>query len=349
MQRLVIAFGGRSSEHEVSVRSATEVLAAVDRRRFEPVLLGVTRSGALRTGATGGPLAEVVKRGAPVVDVRELRPDAVFPLLHGPYGEDGTFQGWLETLGVPYVGSGVTASGLCMDKALTKTLAAAAGIPVVPGEVVRAWEMPASDETTWKLTVERLLDTLGSPLFVKPANQGSSVGVTRAEGAEALRRALALAFEFDPKVLVERAVNCREIELAVLGTGDAETLVSAPGEITLPPGVWYDYDTKYETDVAGLEIPADLPADLVAQLRDYALRAFRMADCHGLARVDFLVDRDTLEPYLNEPNTMPGFTSISMYPKLMAHAGVPYGELITRLCELGMARQATRSELKITR
>lgn len=346
-QRLVIVYGGRSSEHEVSIRSATEVLAAVDRARFEPVLLGIARDGSLRTGLTDAPLADVVREGAPVRELEELRPDVVFPLLHGPFGEDGTFQGWLEIQGVPYVGSGVTASGIYMDKALTKTLALANDIPVVEGEVVRAWELV--DDAAWSRTVDRLRETLGLPVFIKPANQGSSVGVSRATNADELRRALVEALRFDTKVLVERAVNCREIELAVLGDGGPDTIVSAPGEITLPEGVWYDYQTKYVSDVAGLEIPAKLPADTAARLRQLALRTFRMADGHGLCRVDFLVDKDTLEPYLNEPNTMPGFTSISMYPKLMAHAGVPYGQLITRLCDLGLARHAARAKLDITR
>ncbi len=346
-QRLVIAYGGRSSEHEVSIRSATEVLAAVDRERFEPVLLGVARDGSLRTGPVSDSLAQIVAEGTPVHELGQLRPDVVFPLLHGPFGEDGTFQGWLETQGLPYVGSGVTASGVYMDKALTKTLAQANGIPVVEGAVVRAYEL--RDEAAWGATVERISATLGAPLFVKPANQGSSVGVSRVANAAELRRALSDALRFDPKVLVERAVNCREIELAVLGDGGPDTLVSAPGEITLPDGVWYDYDTKYINDVAGLKIPAELPSDTVARLQDLALKTFRMADGHGLCRVDFLVDKDTLEPYLNEPNTMPGFTSISMYPKLMAHAGVPYGELITRLCELGLRRHAERARLEITR
>lgn len=347
MQRLVIAFGGRSSEHEVSVRSATEVLAAVDRGRFEPVLLGVTRSGELRTGSNDTALDEIVAHGDAVASPLALRPDVVFPLLHGPYGEDGTFQGWLEQLGVPYVGSGVTASALCMDKAFTKALASAHGIPVVPGDVVRAWERDGSP--AWTARVDRIVDELGLPLFVKPANQGSSVGVSKAASKAELEGALELAFHYDHKVLVEKAVDCREIEVAVLGDGGPDTLVSQPGEIALPEGVWYDYDSKYVSDVATLHIPAKLPAALIERLRALALATFRMADCHGLLRVDFLLDRGTDEVFLNEPNTLPGFTSISMYPKMMAAAGVPYGELITRLCELAIARHGQRAGLKITR
>lgn len=341
-------FGGRSSEHEVSLRSATSILDNLDRERLEPVLLGVRRDGSWCTGALGLPLADIIARGEPVQDLRALAPDIVLPVLHGPFGEDGTFQGLLEVLGLPYVGSGVLASAMCMDKAVMKRALTQQepAIPMVPwveldGRNIGVAELAAA--------IDRVGAQLGYPCFVKPANQGSSIGISRAGDEHELRVAIEMATRYDPKIVVERAVDAREIELAVLGDGGPDTIVSEPGEIVLPDGLWYDYENKYLKDVAGLEIPATLPAESRAQLKALALRAFRAAGCHGLARVDFFVDRVTLAPYLNEVNTMPGFTSISMYPRLMAHAGVPYSEQLTRLCALALARHEARRALRITR
>jgi D-alanine-D-alanine ligase len=330
--RLLLVFGGRSSEHEISIRSATEVLAVVDRRRWTPVLLGIGKDGTFRTGPTERPLAEIAVDGAAVADLRALDPSIVFPLLHGPFGEDGTFQGLLEVLGLPYVGSRVLASALCMDKAVFKRFAAAPGLelPQVPWLEVGAFDLVQAQARAHVLDqVERVC---GYPCFVKPANLGSSVGISRVEGRTALEDALALAARYDRKLVVEKGVDAREIELAVLGDGGPDTIVSAPGEIRLPPGEWYDYDNKYLRDVARLDIPADLPPELCGRLQALTLRVFRATGCRDLARVDFLVDRRTLEPWVNEVNTIPGFTSISMYPKLMGHAGVPYATLIDRLC-----------------
>lgn len=350
-QRLLLVFGGRSSEHEISLRSATEVLAALDRARFTPVLLGIRRDGGWRTGTleASGSLAGIVSDGEPVTDLRALQPDLVFPVLHGPHGEDGTFQGLLEVLGLPYVGSGVLASAMCMDKALFKHVLHHQNppVPVVP------W-LEFTDRTTDTLrdrqgAVDAVAEQFGFPCFIKPSNQGSSVGVSRAADADELVRALGLAARYDSKILVEKAIDAREVELSVLGNGDEATIVSGPGEIGLPAGEWYDYENKYLKDVATLQIPADLPADLIATMQDICRRAFRIAGCKGLARIDFLVDRKTLTPYLNEINTMPGFTSISMYPKLLAHEGIGYTELLTRLCELGLAHHAERQRLSVTR
>jgi D-alanine--D-alanine ligase len=350
-QRLLLVFGGRSSEHEISLRSATEVLAALDRTRFTPVLLGVRRDGGWRTGTLEPhvSLAGIVSDGEPVTDLRALQPDLVFPVLHGPHGEDGTFQGLLEVLGLPYVGSGVLASALCMDKALFKHVLhhQTPPVPVVP------W-VELTDRVTDTLrdrqgAIDTVTEQLGFPCFIKPSNQGSSVGVSRAVNADELLRALNLAARYDSKILVEQAVDAREVELSVLGNGDEATIVSVPGEIGLPAGEWYDYENKYLKDVATLQIPADLPAELVASMQDICRRAFRIAGCKGLARIDFLVDRKTMTPYLNEINTMPGFTSISMYPKLLAHGGIGYAELLTRLCDLGLAHHAERQRLSVTR
>jgi len=339
--RLLLAYGGASSEHEVSIRSATSVLAAVDRERFDPVPLAIRRDGTFATGSADADLAEIAKCGEVVVDLRALDVALVFPVLHGPYGEDGTFQGFLEILGLPYVGSGVLASALCMDKVAQKQLVATAApdVPLVPWvDVHRSGvEDPALHR--------RIADELGFPCFVKPVNLGSSVGVVKVERAEQLPEALTTAARYDVRIVVERGVDAREIEIAVLGNAGGALQVSPPGEIGLPPGVWYDYETKYVNDVATLHIPAELPQDVVATIGTLAKRAFEVTGCMGLARIDFLLDRAIGTPYLNELNTMPGFTSISMYPKLMEAAGVPYRELITRLCTLGQAHHAERRSL----
>ncbi len=348
-RRLLIAFGGRSSEHEISIRSATEILKAIDRQRFTPVLLGIRRDGGWRTGPVEDGLEACVQEGAPVADLRALRPDLVLPVLHGPHGEDGTFQGLLEVLGLPYVGSGVLASALCMDKAMLKHVLAtqSPAIPVVPWVEIDAHGLSTAGER--QAIIDTITEKIGFPCFVKPANQGSSVGISRVEDESSLWRALALAARYDTKLVAEKGIDAREIELAVLGNGDGHTIVSAPGEIGLPPGEWYDYDNKYLKDVATLQIPAHLPESVAAELRAIARRAFQVAGCKGLARIDFLVDRHTLAPYLNEINTMPGFTTISMYPKLLEREGVAYSELIGRLCDLALQHFAERARLSVTR
>ncbi len=347
-QRLLLVYGGRSSEHEVSIRSAKEVLEAIDPTHFSVETLAIARDGRFRLGAAELELEVAAQRGELVenLEARLRDCDLVFPLLHGPWGEDGTFQGLLEVLQVPYVGSGVLASALCMDKAAFKTFVGAPAfeVPVTPG-----LDFDFSGRIDPERAAEQVLEGLGLPCFVKPANQGSSVGVSRVDEDDALLAALEIAAQYDPRVVVERAVNAREIELAVLGNGGRETIVSQPGEIGLPAGTWYDYDAKYVNDVATLSIPAELDPELITQLQDISLRAFRAAGCKGLARIDFLVDRETKAVYLNEVNTMPGFTSISMYPKLMAHAGIPYAELITRLCELALEHHARRADLAVER
>jgi D-alanine--D-alanine ligase len=349
-RRLALIYGGRSSEHEISIRSATEVLGAIDRSRFEPIAIAVTREGEFRTGSVDRGLANIVAQGEHVDDLRELLRSCacVFPLLHGPFGEDGTFQGLFEVYGVPYVGSGVLASALCMDKAAFKHHVAAApyDIPVTPGVGI---DVVLEGETHAIARARAAALELGFPVFVKPANQGSSVGVSKAEDIGQLDDALDLALAYDSKVIVERGLDAREIELAVLGDGGPETIVSQPGEIILPKGQWYTYENKYLDDVATYAIPAELPRETIALLQELALRAFRATRCNGLARIDFLVERGSLTPWLNEVNTMPGFTTISMYPKMMGQAGVPYGELITRLVELGIEAHRRRSELSITR
>lgn len=347
--RLAVLFGGMSSEHEVSLRSARSVLDAIDPERFEAVPVGIGRDGVWRTATDPADLAAIVREGEVVPGVRALNADLVFPVLHGPNGEDGTIQGLLELARVPYVGSGVLASASCMDKAVQKHLIAALApdIPQVPFVTLDARAM--QDEAARAKAVQAIEAKLTYPCFTKPANLGSSVGVCKCTDRTELDAALREAGGFDTKVVVEQGVNAREIELAVLGNGGPETVVSAPGEIILPPDTWYDYETKYVNDVATYAIPAELPPDVAERLQRDAKRAFVALGCAGLARVDFLLDRDTGVAYLNEPNTMPGFTSISMYPKLMEHAGVDYRSLVSRLCDLALARHRERAGLRLDR
>lgn len=349
-QRLALIYGGRSSEHEVSIRSATEVLAAIDRTRFEPVPIAVTREGRFKTGSPARDLAELVREGDEVDQIASLLRSCAcaFPLLHGPHGEDGTFQGLFEVLGVPYVGSGVLASSLCMDKAAFKHHVAAAPyeIPVTPG---LSLDVVLEGREHALARAHGAASELGYPIFVKPANQGSSVGVSRANDRAELDAALEFALRYDTRIIVEQGLDAREIELAVLGDGGPQTIVSMPGEIILPKGQWYTYESKYIDDVATYAIPTELPADTIELLRELALRAFRATRCSGLARVDFLVERGSLTPWLNEVNTMPGFTSISMYPKMIDAAGITYTDLITRLVEFGLDAHRRRNELTTLR
>ena len=344
LARLLVVFGGRSSEHEISVRSATELLAAVDRRRYEPVLLAVARDGRWYTADPSTPPTDVHSRGTPVHDIRALAANVVFPVLHGPYGEDGCFQGLLETFDLPYVGSGVLASALCMDKSLHKrVMVHTHGLACAPWVDVEPHHVDKDHRITRGIRHD-IASTCGFPCFVKPANMGSSVGISLVATDADLDHAVEQALRFDDRIVVEKAIDAREIEVAVLGDAD-KMVVSAPGEIELPAGTWYDYEAKYVNDSAQLRIPAQLPAETVQTVRDLAGQAFRASGCHGLARVDFLVERQSLKAYLNEVNTMPGFTTISMYPKLMGHAGIPYTELISRLCDLALLRHERRQKL----
>jgi D-alanine-D-alanine ligase len=349
-QRLALIYGGKSSEHDVSIRSATEVLGAVDRDRFEPVPIAVTREGRFKTGSPSDGLAKLVSDGEDVHELATLLRscDCVFPLLHGPHGEDGTFQGMFEVFGVPYVGSGVLASSMCMDKVAFKHHVSAAPheIPVTPGVCL---DVVLEGHEHALARAHGAARELGYPIFVKPANQGSSVGVSRADDLAELDAALALALRYDTQVIVERGLDAREIELAVLGDGGPDTIVSLPGEIILPKGQWYTYESKYIDDVATYAIPVELPPATTELLQAFALRAFRATRCAGLARVDFLVERDSLTPWLNEVNTMPGFTTISMYPKMMGAMGIGYTQLITRLVDLGIAAHQRRTALATTR
>ena len=350
--RVGVLFGGRSGEHEVSLASARSIMAVMDRDKYEIVPIGITHDGRWLT--SGDPLAALTA-GEPTAAPadpqaaaagRELVPgatggrfpplDVIFPVLHGPYGEDGTVQGLLELAGVPYVGCGVLAGSLAMDKIVSKEIFIAHGLPVAPYRAVtrKRWETePAA-------VIADLESHLGYPMFVKPANMGSSVGVGRAGDRAELEAALAEAARYDRKLLIEAAVpNAREIECGVLGND--EPLASTPGEV-VPSNEFYDYAAKYLDGRSELRIPAPITADQAAQVRKLAVQAFLALDAAGLSRVDFLLDDVSGELYLNEVNTLPGFTSISMYPQLWAASGLPYTELIDRLIELALERHADR-------
>ena len=332
--RVAVLMGGRSSEHEVSLASAAAVIAALDPARFEVVPVVISTEGvwsvegepvAIVPGPEGAAQLVSLTGGAPP---RAL--DMAFPVLHGPHGEDGTVQGALETAGVPYVGAGVAASAVAMDKALFKVFLREAGIPTPEHVVVTrgAWEADPDAARA------RVAEVVGYPAFCKPARLGSSVGIRPVPDAGALDAALELAFRHDPKALIERAIDGREVEVGVLE--GPEPLASPVGEITYD-GDWYDYDTKYRPGLSQVHVPADLPPEVAERARALALRAFAAVDCAGLARIDFFVTPDG-DVLLSELNTMPGFTPTSVYARLMEAAGIPYPELVGRLIDLGIAR-----------
>ena len=358
--RVAVVFGGRSSEHAVSCVTAGSVLAAIDRQRYDVIPVGISRDGRWvlesgrpeRLAITDGRLPSVDESGAAVVlsgdpTARELmvaepgevpralgEVDVVFPLLHGPYGEDGTLQGLLELAGVSYVGSGVLSSAIGMDKEYMKKLFVAAGLPVVDHIVIRPrdWERD-------KASVADRVARLGYPVFVKPARGGSSIGTSKVHGPEQLSPAIETAREWDPKILVEAAVEAREVECGVLDSlTDDEPEASAVAEIKVRGDhEFYDFEAKYLDEVTEYDVPADLPAETATQVRRMAVAAFQALDCEGLARVDFFLQRDgTL--LLNEVNTMPGFTPTSIFPVVWRESGVPYPALVDRLIQLALRR-----------
>jgi D-alanine-D-alanine ligase len=349
--RVGVLFGGRSGEHEVSLASANSVLSAIDSDRFEAIPIGITRSGDWRLGATpdlfltesapGGaevPGSLVPRSHVPVDDAI----DVVFPVLHGPFGEDGTIQGLLATMGIPFVGSDVLGSALAMDKWRMKQVFAQWGLPNVPFHAFRA-HLWRRDRNAVMVTIEA---RLRYPVFVKPSNMGSSVGISKARDRVELEGGIDAALQFDSSIVVEEGLDAREVECGVLGNDDPD--VSVPGEI-VPHHEFYDYDAKYAGGLADLVIPAALTEAQAADVREYALRAFEAVGAAGLARVDFFVSRGSGEVVVNEINTMPGFTATSMFPRLWEASGLPYRDLITRLLVLAVERHEERERLRVDR
>ena len=352
--RVGVVYGGRSGEHEISLRSAASIIAALDPARYEVVPIAITKEGRWLTGPESLGVLETAQRDlTPIPDHgdevtvpadptrRALMPlgrghavrlDVVFPVLHGTYGEDGTIQGLLELAELPYVGAGVLASAVGMDKAVMKSVFRDAGIPVCRWLVTRAGAEPP------EALERRVAEELGLPCFVKPANLGSSVGITKVRERGRLGAAVAEAAAYDPKVVIEEAIEGRELECAVLGNDVPET--SVVGEL-VPSHEFYDYVDKYVDQGAQVIIPARIPPDTADAMRALALRSFRAIDCSGLARVDFFLERGG-RVLVNEINTMPGFTAISMYPKLWEASGLPYPALVDRLIALALERHAAR-------
>jgi D-alanine-D-alanine ligase len=361
--RVGIIYGGKSGEHEVSIASAASVFKHIDRTRYEPVPILIEKTGrwvlggAAPTAISAADVHEQARIGAgpaaattteralqvvePTTALSDKHIDAVFPVLHGPYGEDGTVQGLLELANVPYVGAGVLGAAVGMDKAVMKTLFAARGLPVGPYIVVlrRDWERDAAGVT------RRVANELRYPVFVKPANLGSSVGISKAKSDVDLEAAMRLALDYDRKIVIEAAIpKAREIECAVLGNDDPQA--SVPGEI-VPSREFYDYAAKYlEADGSVCLIPAPLEPDQVREIQRLSIEAFRAVDGSGLSRVDFLIAGETGETYLNEVNTMPGFTTISMYPKMWEASGLAYPDLLDRLITLALERHADKQRLR---
>jgi len=345
-QRVAVLFGGRSGEHEVSIVSARSVIGALDRERWEVVPIGISRSGAWLTPAeTWGALdagnTAFESDGSPVLRAPEALNalagcDVALPLVHGTNGEDGTLQGFLEIAGIPYAGAGVAASAIGMDKALMKALFREAGIPVARYSVIRSWEYTLAQNDSMALIDK----AIGYPCFVKPANGGSSVGVTRARSREDLPNAFRAAFAYDDKAVVEQAVIGREIECSVLGNEQPEA--STVGEV-VPDRDFYDYESKYSSEsTTQLYIPAPIAEGAAKEIQQLAIRMYQVMGCEGYARVDFfLTPADKV--IANEVNTIPGFTSISMYPKLWEASGLPYSALLTKILELALARHQRRS------
>ena len=352
--RVGIVYGGKSGEHEVSVTSAGSIFKHIDRKKYEPIAIRIEKDGrwvlpdqpplaltaaeVIHQAKAAVTSSQKLAGGEPAV-LDALNLDVVFPVLHGPYGEDGTIQGLLELANIPYVGPGVLASAAGMDKAAMKVLFAARGLPLC------AWRGFVRPE--WDRDRARVLNdvrALGYPMFVKPANLGSSVGISKVKTEADLIPAIDLAFEFDRKVVVEAAVpHAREIECAVLGNDDPDA--SLPGEI-IPSREFYDYEAKYLDDDSKSVIPADLDAATIATVQQLSIAAFQAIDAAGLARVDFLLARETGEVVLNEINTMPGFTSISMYAKMWEASGVTYTALVDKLIQFALERFGQKQKLK---
>ena len=363
--RIGIIFGGRSGEHEVSFCSASSIIKAIDKDKYTVVPIGITKEGrwispqdsklALQSGKIEGKnsvilLNEPSGKSLICIDNNQRldkslaleKLDVIFPVLHGPYGEDGTVQGLLELANIPYVGAGVAASAISMDKDLMKTIFQQRGLPILKWMTIKRKE--------WQKDKEKILSLIKNgfeyPLFVKPTNLGSSVGITKVHEKEELEGAIDLASSYDRKILIEEGLEgVREIECGVLGND--EPRASVAGEVR-PAGEFYDYDSKYLDKETQLIVPADLPDGVSQEVQEIALRAFKAVDGAGMARVDFFVSKKENRIYLSEINTIPGFTSVSMYPRLWEASGIPYSELIDRLIQLALERHQDKKQNKIS-
>jgi len=358
--RVAILFGGRSVEHEVSLQSAKNVVEAIDKEKYEIILIGIDKKGHWHLNDASNYLLhqndpKLIRLNEETDQVtlvhREKEEqlvnlstfqstgivDVVFPLLHGPLGEDGTVQGLLKLADVPFVGSSVLGSAIAMDKDVTKRLLRDAGIST-------AKFLMFKKSTTDKIVFEEVTDSLGLPLFIKPCNLGSSVGISKVENKNQFEKALSLAFEYDNKILIEEYIKGREFECSVLG--NENPIASMPGEI-LPQIDFYSYDAKYIDDEGAIvEAPANLPDNLIKKVQNLAIRVFKVLNCEGMARVDFFL-KENNELFVNELNTIPGFTKISLYPKLWELSGIPYSELIDRLIQLALERYNNEKNLKV--
>lgn len=360
--RLGIIFGGKSVEHEVSIMSTRSIVSILDSDKYDIVPVGITKKGqwittenpmellsnnSLDEGrkASGIFIGDPEKTGLVsfyhkaeqlVLDLKE-KVDIIFPVLHGTHGEDGTIQGLFEMADIPYVGCGVLASSLGMDKAIARKVFRQHNIPVVDDRVVLRKD--------WEKDSENILSELDGqfayPCFVKPVSLGSSVGVSKARNKSELEEAINIAFKFDRRVLIEEGIHAREIECSVLGNDDP--IASIPGEI-VPGKEFYDYEAKYLDSGSKLYIPADIPRDIARKIQEYSIESFKALECSGMARVDFFLEKNTNKIYLNEVNTIPGFTKISMYPKMLEASGVSYKELVNRLIELGLERHREKEK-----
>ena len=367
--RVGLIFGGRSGEHEVSLASATSVMANLDSDKYEVVPIGITKGGTWLLGTEPARLLETeqsvsadtatgettavtltgdpgLRRLIPVQGSEQLEDngalDVILPVLHGTYGEDGALQGLLEMANVPYVGCGVLGSALGMDKEKMKMVFSSIGLPIVDYLVYRRNEWERSAETI----MDAIEQHLNYPCFVKPVNLGSSVGINKAHDRGELEHAIDVAAEYDRKIIIERGINCRELECAVLGND--EPLASVVGEV-VASNEFYDYNAKYIDNKSQVIIPANIPRETAEEVRRQAIKAFLALDLSGLARVDFFLERETGQIYINEVNTLPGFTQISMYPKLWEASGLPYSQMLDRLIELAIERHADKQRNRTSR
>jgi D-alanine-D-alanine ligase len=322
--RVAVVFGGRSGEHEISLRSAESVIAALNPQRYEVLQFKIGKDGKWSPG--------------PILPEPGAHPDidVVFPVLHGTFGEDGTMQGLFELANLPYVGANVLASAVSMDKDVMKRVCRDYGLPMVEHEVFTREQIEAGEAVC----------NFAYPMFVKPANLGSSVGISKAHDDAELKAALAIAAQYDHKVIVERGIEGREFECSVLG--NANPAASMPCEVH-PSREFYDYEDKYELNLAKFDLPPNLPEKEIEEMRRLAVACYEAVGCEGLGRVDFLREESTGRWYINEINTLPGFTSISMYPKMWAYTGIPYSDLIDRLIELALERHARKKATRFTR